>query len=176
MATARDVMTADVVTIAETDTVEALIQLFRASHFTGIPVVDGDGRAVGVVAETDVLRAFAYTVSPPASGEVAVKNAGRERGATARLLRPDLAQREAGRIMKELVQRQVCEVMTPVVHACRPDDDLTTVCDIMVWKHIHRVVVLDDDRKVVGLISALDAVRSCSEVIRAGQSQGEGDA
>ena len=70
--TARDVMTTEVTTVREDTSIEQLIHLLRVSHFSGIPVVDKEGRAVGLVSETDILRALAYTVGPPGSGESSV--------------------------------------------------------------------------------------------------------
>jgi len=156
---ARDVMKTEVTTVQPDTSIEDLIQLLRVSHFTAVPVVDAEGRAVGLISETDILRALAYTISPPQSGEFTTKpDKPRDKGVTTRILRG--AQREhevhAQTVMKELLTRKVQELMTPVVISCSPDDALSTVCETFVWKEIHRVVVLDGERKVVGLISTLD--------------------
>lgn len=169
---AQDVMTKDVTTVALSDSVEKLVHIFRVSHFTGIPVVDAEGRCVGLVSETDILRALAYTLSPPGSGEFSTKFKGRERMATSRLLdAANKAQLEVGAavVMRELLTRQVQELMTPVVHSCNPDDELQAVCETMAWKEIHRVIVCDADGKVVGLISALDLARRFGEHLKAGK-------
>ena len=163
---ASDIMTKEVTTIALDKTVEDLIHLLRVSHFTGVPVVNADGKAVGLVSETDILRALAYTINPPGSSDqISIEDDGRERGATTRLLRPPniLGFEHA---MGALIKRQVREVMTPVLHACRPDDSLSKVCDKMGWKGVHRIVVTDTDGKVVGLISALDAVRRFGDYLK----------
>jgi CBS-domain-containing membrane protein len=163
--TASDIMTRDVTTIGSEETVESLIQLFRVSHFTGIPVVDEHGKAVGLVSETDILRAMAYALGPPGSDEMKKPKGPRDKGATTRLLRPfkvpgfDAA-------MKQLVSRKVLEVMSPVLVSCRPEDPLHLVCETMTWKEVHRIVVTDDDGKVAGLISSLDAVRKLGEVLK----------
>ncbi len=162
---ASDVMTKEVTTIGLDETVEDLIHLLRVSHFTGVPVVNTEGKAVGLVSETDILRAMAYTINPPGSSDqISIEDEGRERGATTRLLRPpNVPGVEAA--MNALIKRKVREVMTPVLHACRPGDSLAKVCDKMGWKGVHRIVVTDEDGKVVGLISALDAVRRFGKVL-----------
>ncbi|RMG12423.1 MAG: CBS domain-containing protein [Planctomycetota bacterium] len=168
--TAADIMTRPVTTIRHTETVESLIRLLRESHFTGVPVVDDEGRALGLVSETDILRALAYALSPPGSDELRVPSreldAGRDRTATARLLRP---LRGFERSVRELVSRQVRELMSPVLHSCRPEDPLHTVCQTMTWKEVHRIVVVDGDGKVVGLISSSDAVRTFGELLSKGE-------
>jgi CBS domain-containing protein len=51
----RDVMTTAVVTARETDPVElAAVDMLRGRH-SSLPVVDGDGRVLGVVSEADLL-------------------------------------------------------------------------------------------------------------------------
>ena len=165
---AKDVMTTDVTTIGLEESVESLIHLFRVSHFTGVPVVDAAGRAVGLVSETDILRALAYTISPPGSSDSIDlgKKDGRDRGATTRLLRPQRVPTPTRESVSELIGRKVHELMTPVLQACRPDDTLAHVCETMAWKGVHRIVVVDDAGEVVGLISALDAVRRFGEVLK----------
>lgn len=172
--TARDVMSTDVTTIREDQSVEELIHLFRVSHFTGVPVVDAAGKVVGVVSETDILRALAYTISPPTSGEYAIKEKGRKQGrdknATSRLLRPKelRSARQINEITDTLIRRTVHDLMTPVVVSCSPDDTLADVCQTMAWKHVHRIVVVDEAGKPVGLISALDAVQQFADSLRGG--------
>ena len=169
---AVDIMTTDVTTINCGQSVEELIQLFRVSHFTGLPVVDDNGKAMGLVSETDILRALAYTLSPPgdSSGEIALKQPERERMATTRLLsavrRADV-EVYAAVVMRELLTRTVRELMSPVLVSCRPETPLAEVCETMAWKGIHRVVVLDEEGRVVGLISALDLARRFGDQLKA---------
>lgn len=166
---ARDVMNAEVTTVLPGTSIEDLIQLLRVSHFTAVPVVDEAGKAVGLISETDILRALAYTISPPQSGEFATKqDKPRDKGVTTRILRG--AQREfevvASEVMRDLLKRQVRDLMTPVVISCKPDDPLSLVCETMVWKEIRRVVVAEANGTVVGLITSLDLARVYAEELK----------
>lgn len=170
---ARDVMKSEVTTVRPETSIEDLIQLLRVSHFTAVPVVDGEGKAVGLISETDILRALAYTISPPQSGEFATQpDKPRDKGVTTRILRG--AQREsaiqAQNVMRELLTRQVRELMTPVVISCSPDDPLSSVCETFVWKEIHRVVVTDAEGKVVGLITTLDLAEAYGKDLKSRDS------
>lgn len=53
---ARDVMSAEVVTISCKATVLEAAELMLERHVSGLPVVDDEGRLVGILAEGDLLR------------------------------------------------------------------------------------------------------------------------
>jgi len=55
--TAGDVQTTKVKTLRPTDTLAAAARLFLDEQITGAPVVDSEGRCVGVLSVTDVTRA-----------------------------------------------------------------------------------------------------------------------
>jgi CBS domain-containing protein len=164
---AQDVMTSPATTIGQDAPIEQLIHLLRASHFSGIPVVDAEGVAVGLVSETDVLRALAYTVGPPGSGEFATTfQRGKKRITT--VLLDGLAHEAllAASALRQLVHRPVNDLMTPVVQACSVDTPVVEVCEMMMWKEIRRVVVLDEKRRPVGMISSIDLIRRMGEELR----------
>lgn len=172
---ARDVMTAQVTTVSQDVSVEELIGLLRASHFSGIPVVDADGRAVGLVSETDILRALAYTVGPPGSGEFArTFQAGKKRVSAVILDAVGHGDLHSAAALRELVQRPVRDLMTPYVHHCSADAPVVEVCEMMVWKEIRRVVVLDDDKRPIGMISSIDLIQRLGEWLRRDDEEGEG--
>ena len=58
------------------------------------------------------------------------------------------------------------EIMTPLVYNVNPEMTLKEVSNIMVIKHIHRVIVLSADgrRKPVGVLSAKDIVKEVRKI------------
>ncbi len=64
---ARDVMSAPVVTVAETATAREIAQLLATHHIKRAPVLR-DGRVVGIVSRADLLRAFASEPSSHDAG------------------------------------------------------------------------------------------------------------
>src|SRR5690554_6287244 len=52
---AQDIMQTELVTVRRGDSLREAMELMVDSHVTGLPVVDGRGRCVGVVSITDVL-------------------------------------------------------------------------------------------------------------------------
>ena len=53
---ARDIMSSPVVTVTPDMTVKYAANLLSAHGFTALPVLDDDGRLVGVVTEADLVR------------------------------------------------------------------------------------------------------------------------
>jgi CBS domain-containing protein len=169
---ARDVMSRDVTTVSQDVPVEELIHLLRMSQFSGIPVVDQEGSAVGLISETDILRALAYTVGPPASGSGEFANkfqAGKKRVSAAILDAAGHGDAQTTAALNELIRRPVRELMTPYVHSCSPDAPVVEVCEMMVWKEIRRVVVMEDGRPV-GMISSIDLITKLGEWLRKGDA------
>jgi CBS domain-containing protein len=52
-----DVMTSFLITIPGDASLARAARLIRSYHVTGLPVVDADGLAVGVISQTDLVRA-----------------------------------------------------------------------------------------------------------------------
>jgi CBS domain-containing protein len=57
--TAGELMTAPALTVLATDTVTRAARLMGAARVKRLPVVDGDGRLVGIVARRDLVRMYA---------------------------------------------------------------------------------------------------------------------
>lgn len=55
---ARDLMTADVETVQHDETVGDVLRKMAARRFNGFPVVDDDGRLVGIVTQRDLVGIF----------------------------------------------------------------------------------------------------------------------
>lgn len=55
MPTVADIMERDPVTVTPEDTVEMLLRTLREHELPGVPVVNGGGRCVGIVTESDLV-------------------------------------------------------------------------------------------------------------------------
>ena len=157
---AQNVMVTDVVTIRDDAPIASLIREIRTRRFSGFPVVDAEEKAVGVVSQNDVLRALAYAVGaePPST------QGPDWRKASSQLL--EMTSSSAGGAVNELLSRPVRDVMTRQVTSVKPDAKIADVCETMVSKRIHRVLVLDAAKRVQGLISATDLLKSYGKHLR----------
>ena len=51
----REIMDSDPVTVSSDASVEEVVRALRDNELPGVPVVDGDGRCVGIVTEADLV-------------------------------------------------------------------------------------------------------------------------
>ena len=151
---AAELMTREVSTVTVDQTVRELVNLLEEKDFSGFPVVDRAGKAVGVVSQTDILRALAFTVGaeklPPEFQE-------RRRKASTRLL--EVPAEGPVHAVPALLALPIRDIMTPTVESCRVETPVAEVCAMMVEQRVRRVVVLDDEQLVVGILTDADLVR-----------------
>ena len=73
--TARSVMRKDVVTVRHDTPVKDAVALLRHHRISGLPVVDAEGRLVGIVTEKDVMRLlYEEAGSLPTVGDLMTPN------------------------------------------------------------------------------------------------------
>jgi CBS domain-containing protein len=53
---AREIMTSKVYTVSPEASVQEAAQLLAREHISGVPVVDKDGKIIGVITEADIIR------------------------------------------------------------------------------------------------------------------------
>ncbi len=54
----EDVMVTDPLTISEDEPIYSLVDLFLSHHFHGVPVVNSEGRLVGVARDSEIMALF----------------------------------------------------------------------------------------------------------------------
>lgn len=145
---ASEIMSRDVVCVSREMDLRDLAKLFLEKGFTGAPVVDGDGDLVGVVSQTDLLY---YHLTR--DDELVATS---DFYASAKIEGRHLPK---GFQVEDVNTGRVEDVMTPVVHAVPESAEVPAIARMMVSKHIHRVIVRRG-RKAVGIISALDVLRT----------------
>jgi len=142
-----DVMTRDVETVRLDDDVHTLEKLMLRKKVHGVPVVNDEGKLVGVVSQTDLLAWHFETGVDGASfyGDPD-------------LLIPGIDHRTIK--VDDIRTARVEEVMSPLVYCIGPDRPLAEAAAMMIRKWIHRLVVVDEQHHVLGIISAIDLLHS----------------
>jgi CBS domain-containing protein len=140
-----EIMTRDVVTAASETTVSELARLLWINNVSGLPVVDGERRVVGIVSESDLLVRNAHLQVPT---YVRVLDA----------LIPLSNTRRFDEDLRKALGSTAADIMTSPVVTIDPDAELVEAATLMMDRHINRLPVVEDDR-LVGIVSRADFVR-----------------
>ncbi len=144
-ASISELMTERVVSVGPDTTLRDLAVLFLTHNISGAPVVDLEGKPLGVVSKTDLLR-------------VGVEEDAEEAGVALNVggfdvaLGPSLGNRASDR-------RTVSEVMMPLSFCLHASDRVSRAAALMAHEGVHRIVVVSEVGRVVGILSALDVLR-----------------
>lgn len=150
---AADIMQRHVVSISPRGSIQEAMILIAEHHVSGLPVVDNHDHCIGVITASDIL-AFVENEQEEAAGTI--EHAGRffnsesSRWETV-MLSPAM--------MEEFGSTPVDEVMSQDLIKVSPEMPASVAALLMEEHSIHRVFVLDDRQRLLGVISAFDFVR-----------------
>ena len=145
---AADIMTREIMTVGPETALADAVRLMLEHRVSGLPVVDGAGRLVGLLTEGDLLHRA-------------------ETGTDAVRLGWLQALLARGRMAEQYVHthgRRVRDVMTRDVLTVGEASPLDDVIRIMESRHVRRVPVVEDDR-LVGMVSRSDLVRALGALL-----------
>jgi len=131
----REIMTSPAYSVLEGALLEDALNLMASSKVTGLPVVDGGGRVVGIISEADLLRTD---------------------------LEPD--PRAHARPSRQATQSKlvtVGQVMTPHPHTVREDTDVAELARTFASTHWKSVPVVRGGQ-LLGVVSRSDVIRAMS--------------
>jgi CBS domain-containing protein len=140
-------MTTDVVAFHPDDRVQEVAKTMAERSIGGAPVIDGEGRVVGLVTDDDMIVQEARMHFPTVISVL---------GAYLEL--PSSLQRFEHELHKA-VGAKVAEVMTPNPPTCVEDDTIEAVATTMHEGNVSRLPVVRDG-KLVGIVSRGDVVKA----------------
>ncbi|PNW79198.1 hypothetical protein CHLRE_09g405800v5 [Chlamydomonas reinhardtii] len=149
LSTVKDVMSSGTLySVSPEDTVDAALEILVNNRITGLPVLDTEGRVVGVVSDFDLLALDAV-------GRVNDDN----------MLFPSAEQswqafKEVKKMLAKTAGKKIKDVMTPKPITVRPETNLNDATSILISKKIRRLPVVDEHGKLVGLISRGNIVKA----------------
>jgi CBS domain-containing protein len=146
---ARDAMTPRVITVTADAPIEDAVRLMLQNKISGLPIVDAQGKLIGIVTEGDFLR--------------------RAETGTERKRSPWLAFfANPNKLAREFVHahgRRVEDVMTCDVWTATEDTPLEEVVTLMEKHRVKRVPVMGDG-KLVGIISRANLLHALAGLAR----------
>lgn len=132
----KDVMTTHVAAVHKTATFKEMATQLREQRVSAFPVVDADGKVIGVVSEADMLTKEALDFS----------GSGRVSG----ILHHHDREKAAGITAEELMT-------TPPV-TVGPRDFVADAARLMYARRVKRLPVVDSDGRLIGIISRADVL------------------
>lgn len=148
----NDVMTARPVAVSPTMTIRDLAELLDANEISGVPVVDGQERVIGVVSKTDLLHQWIRGSEVSGGGDYSGAGSFSGSGSFIELLEDGIRANEIDRNTDKTIE----EFMSVEPVTALPDESLDAVSRRMVSERVHRVIVVDKDSRLVGIVTTLD--------------------
>jgi CBS domain-containing protein len=148
MPTVADIMERDVVAVRPEDSVETLLRTLREHELPGVPVVNGGGRCIGIVTESDlVLRDEEEDLRLPLHIDLL--------GGTV-FLGPVKRFEER---FRKAVAATVEEMMTSDPITIAPDADVHEAARVIAEHRHNRLPVVEHGR-LVGVVTRLDVLEA----------------
>lgn len=153
------VMTTDVLAVRPDVDLETLLEIFLDRGLGGAPVVDEEGRPVGVISKTDLLeRKFVAGDTGEATARGWQSTQGHYR-----------VQLGPGVHAERLPGDSVAEAMTRSAVTVPEDLPVSKAAALMDARGIHRLIVVSRDGRLSGILTSSDIVRWLGE--RAGRPE-----
>ncbi len=145
--TVADVMNRDIVTVKPETPINDAIHLLAERKISGLPVVNDEGKLVGVLSESDLMWRESG-VTPPAYIMVL--------DSVIYLENPARYERELHKALGQTVK----EVMTEKsITTIRPDQPLAKAAQLLLHRDIRRLPVVDEQNRLVGILTRGDVMR-----------------
>lgn len=149
---AKDIMNPNVVTVTDTMDLREAAKILVEERISGAPVVDDLGNLVGVISQSDLVE---Y--------DLATERELTEEAPFYRQPYDDAIHPGRGFQIEELSADKVKDVMTPYLITINEDTPIREVAARMAQCGIHRVIVVDEDQQIRGIVTSLDVLRWVAE-------------
>lgn len=149
---AQDVMNRQIRRIAPTQTVREAAQIMLETGLRSLPVVETDGRLIGMLTRMNLLQVI--VTSPLMSSQAST---------------PSQPLRQTGSLEQITPQQQpVADFLHPDVATVEGETPIAEVIDALISSPYKRVLVVDRDQHVLGVISDVDILLNVQAHARSG--------
>ena len=146
----RDIMVKEVITVKKDASVEELSELLVKNKISGVPVVDDNGKLVGIATEGDLI----------------IKDSDLHFPRYFKLLDSIIYLESLNKFKKNLKKflgTKVEDVMTAQIRTVKEETPVSDAANMMIKYNINRVPVLDSKDELTGIVTRADIVRSMIE-------------
>jgi CBS-domain-containing membrane protein len=146
--TVSDAMAHSLITISANSTMSEAADVLCEHRITGAPVVDERGKCLGVISGSDFIHCKAEELGGSQTRHVLV--GGSPYGAFC---------------IEEVQHDLVRSHMTPAVQTIGESTSLLQAARCLCREHIHRLIVVDESDRPVGILTSLDLVATLIAVV-----------
>ena len=146
---ARDIMTTKVLTVSPETSISDLSKTLENRKIGGLPVVDKNGRLVGVITQSDLVERARDLELPPAINILDLH--------IYLQIPSHLLQR-----VEKMLGTTVGDCMSPNPVTVAPDTPVSQIAALMAKQKVHTIPVLDGG-KIAGVIGKMDLVRAMAQ-------------
>ena len=141
----KEVMSKPAFVVGADTTLEVVAKMMLDNSIGGLPVVDDDGKVIGIVTESDFSAKehaipFSRIYAPQLFGEWMSKEGIEKAYQAARSITVD-------------------KVMTKSVVTVREDDNMAVAVNKMLEHRVHRLPVVDENNVPIGVVSRRDLLK-----------------
>lgn len=138
-------MSKQVVTVDAYDTVHSALEIMLENRVHTLPVVDGQMHCVGILSTSDFVD-VAFDIGNSLGvaehqsegwWEMFIRNISQNAG-----------------------DRSVMDLMSEEVISVEPGQSLADAATLIIQERLHRLPVIDDDNRLVGILSTIDILRA----------------
>jgi len=141
----KSVMSREVVTINARDSVHDALELMMENNVSALPVLDNRGRCIGILSTSDF-------VDVTCDLDEGLDGADRESEIWWTIF--------VKNVSEHIGQQSVMDLMTDDVISTEPDTKLVLAAATMLRDRVHRLPVLDSQRRLLGIISTTDVLKA----------------
>jgi CBS domain-containing protein len=135
---AKDIMSQTVLVVPEDMSLQGAARRLSHHQVSGAPVVDEEGRCVGVLSATDFVRWAEKGAPLPHNGTCCLPW---------QIINPEV-----------LPADSVRRYMTADPVMASPGTGIRELARMMLDAHIHRVIVVDEESRPIGVVSSMDVL------------------
>lgn len=149
----KDYMKRKVITVKSTDSIFKVAKILSRHHISGTPVVN-NGRVVGIITETDIVKFMKLDLSKTHAELLAEPHALSIVILT--LIKDQLGMKKE---LERLSKIRVRDFMSSEVISVPPDENILEAASLLDKNHIDRLPVIRNGR-LVGIISRCDLIKA----------------
>lgn len=139
----KEIMTKELVSIKPDDNAKDALDILFKMQISGLPVIDTQGRLVGMFTEKDILKQILPSYLEKVGRFVYEEN-------------PKSIKKK----FQDLANLSVSQVMRRDVITIDEDASLCEVARLMLTQKIRRIPVLDKEKRIAGIVAREDIVKA----------------